>query len=602
MMNLNQPTLVQFENIRKQNNYIPPEKSNSFYKIGDGYINLLCKRSNPEDCRFELFTKQGNINTGQGDFNISGDIIDYLSPYENLTVIKNTKLSITDILAISRGKVDVHGDLELTPPAQIIIKDNGSMTVYTDGSLVINESTNIIVEPGSSLTIYGSIDVHISKVDSILNVKGITIDSSAVMNVDGINMPGRSYSLTDYYTELSDKIINHYTQGEKNFSDYRIGYTWTSGDMTIRSQIIKMSLLWGECILGDFKFSVLGIPKENISNLQMINELHICTNTTLYITEEYNNSRYIHPELYIGIIIGNNKVPGKCIIDGKLIVDGSNSLVTIDRGGSIYINEEGELYLKNGGSIRSTYNNDDKVLFINGKLVIEYIEQLNTFTKDNIVFGEKGKVIILNPSTEERRLLFTTPLGIHDSDLYKMFEDNINHIEYHISKNCGIGIDKYYKFYSREMTNWYGGMRIEKAIYEGLIVWHDGAFIELNNDIIPWVNIRCSLLHASRIFKSSGSFDIDNLQEVVDRLKYAGCGNIVFRFVEDGKFSEITMVLEDIHMENVLNHPLSGKYTLSTDNDGQLFLRNKVTCSKANIVNEKSVVYNINDKKIEFSL
>ena len=36
--------------------------------------------------------------------------------------------------------------------------------------------------------IYGNIDVHLSEVDSILNVYGITIDSAAVMNVNGINL------------------------------------------------------------------------------------------------------------------------------------------------------------------------------------------------------------------------------------------------------------------------------------------------------------------------------------------------------------------------------------------------------------------------------
>ncbi len=600
-MNLNQPTLMQFENIRKQNKFIPPEKSNSFYNIGNGMINLFCKRSDPEDCRFDLFTKEGHIYTGVGNFIISGDIQDSDHPYENLTIIENTKLSINHMLTISKGNMEIHGAIELTPPAQLIIKDEAHVTIYTDGSLVINESTNIIVEPGSSLVIYGSIDVHISRVDSILNVKGITIDSASVMNVEGINLPNRPYSLTDYNSTLMEKIINAYTQSEKNFNDCRIGYTWTAGDREIKSQIIRLSVLWGSTILGDFKLSILGIPKENIPNLQMISDLHICKNTKLYLTEDYKNSKYLHPELYIGIVIGNNETPGRCDIDGELIADGKNACITVDRGASIHIHESGILSLKHDSIMRSTHNEKDQVLFIDGTLIIESIDQICTFTKENIVFGEKGKVIILNPDPGEPKILFHTPNGIHNSDLYKLFEDTIQHIEFHISNNTGIAIDQYYKFYGREMTNWYGGMRIEKAIHEGLLVWHDGGFIELNHEIIPWVNKECTLLHASRIFKTFGSFDKDRLQDAVNRLRYAGSGNIIFRFIDKDHIHEITLVLDDIHMKNVLNHPLSGMYTLFTDNDGKLFLKNKVTnMNDENIVHQNSTSYNIDSKKIEF--
>ena len=80
-MNLNQPTLVQFENIRKLSNTIPPEGSNSFYVIGRGRINLATLRANPEDPRFDITIQQGNVHTGDGNFLISGDNHNPETPY-----------------------------------------------------------------------------------------------------------------------------------------------------------------------------------------------------------------------------------------------------------------------------------------------------------------------------------------------------------------------------------------------------------------------------------------------------------------------------------------------------------------------------------------
>lgn len=601
-MNLDQPTLIQFETNRKQNNFIPPAGSNSFYNIGSGRINLLTKNDDTKNYQFDISTNSGQIYTGIGNYIISRNV--NTSPYNKLTVIANTKLSVNSMLTVDNGELEIHGDIELMEHSHFIIKNNSIVTLYIDSAFVINNNTEIIVENGSSLIIYGRIDAHISTVDSILNVKGITIDSAAVMNISGMDLLGeRPFSLTDYDTFLRNKIINVYTQGEKNFSYGRIGYTWTGGNPSDHSQIIRMSVLWGEAILGDFKLSILGIPSKIIPNLQMTSELHIYKNTTLYIKENYQDKRYMRPELYLGIVIGNNDTPAKCIVDGTIICEGNNSTITIDRGSSMYINEGGKLYLKDNAIMRSTYNDNNPVLFINGELIIDTIEQINSFNRDNIIIGDKGKVTILNPDTGEKKLLWTTPDGIETTDLYRLFKNRINHIEYHISNNNGIGIDRYYEFYAREMTNWYGGMRIEKAIHEGLIVWHDGGFIELYHDIIPWVNKDCTLLHASHIFKTFGSYDKDKLQDAVDRLRYAGCGNILFRFIDGEYIKEVTLVLEDINMINIVKDHTNDMYILTTDNDGKLFIKNNVSnTTVSNIINKNSLSLDIIDNKINFQL
>lgn len=603
-MDLNQSSLVLFENERKKYNFIPPEGSNSFYNIGTGIINLECKRSNQDYYRFNLFTHNGTIYTGPGNFIISGDINNNEFPYENFTIIPNTVLCVNHILTISKGVLEVHGKLELMPGSQLIVKDKGQIIFYSDSDFIISNDTTINVAPESNIYIYGNINVHLSRVDSILNVYGIDIDSSAIMNVDGINLQNRPCSLTDYDSDLRNMIINKYTQGEINYDDGRIGYTWLGGSPNDRSQILRMSLLWGQAVLGDFKFSVLGMPETIMSDSQIISELLIKKNTTLYITENYKEFRYIKPDLYLGLIIGNNKRPATCIVEGNIIVDGINSMITIDRGARLYIRSGATIQLKNDSVMRSTYNDENTpVLFIDGTLIIDDIKQINMFHKNNIIFGETGKIIILNPDNGKRRILWSTPIDIENTDLYRLFKDNIDHIEYHIQNNTGIGIDAYFEFYARDFTSWYGGRRIEKAIHDGILVWHDGGFIELYNNITPWVNEKCSLLHASRLFKSFASYDEERLQEVVDRLKYAGCGNILFRFVNSGKVGEVMMTLDGIHMKNVLSNSIKNLYSLNTDNEGELFLRNKISNTTVkNIINNNSKIFEIVDNHIEFEL
>lgn len=604
-MNLNQSSLVLFENERKKYNFIPIKGSNSFYSIGDGKINLECKDDDVDNINFNLFTykSNGTIYTGPGNFIISGNDKDIENPYKTFMVIPNTKVAVNHIITIS-GIMEIHGTLELLPGSQLIVRDKGKIIFYPDSKFIINNDTTIDVGPESKIDIYGSIDVHLSRVDSILNVYGITIDSAAVMNVTGIDLHNRPYSLTDYDSDLRDRVINIHTQGETNYSDGRIGYTWTGGSPKEGSQIIKMILLWGNAVLGDFKFSVLGIPDRSIPNLQIISELLIKKNTTLYITENYKDSRFIKPDLYLGLIIDNTKRSAVCIVEGNIIVDGINSMITIDRGARLYIRPGGVVQLKNNSMIRSTYNDSNTpVLFIDGTLIIDDISQISMFHKGNIVFGESGKVIILNPDNGEKRILWSTPAGIEGTDLYRLFKDRIDHVEYHIQNNTGIGIDKYFEFYARDFTNWYGGRRIEKAIHDGIIVWHNGAFIELYNDITPWVSEKCTLLDASKLFKSYASYDMERLQEVVNRLKYAGFGNILFRFINSGKIREVYMVLDDASIKSVVNNLNRNSYIINTNNDGELFMRNKLSnATVENIINDNSKVIEIVNDSAEFEL
>ena len=185
-----------------------------------------------------------------------------------------------------------------------------------------------------------------------------------------------------------------------------------------------------------------------------------------------------------------------------------------------------------------------------------------------------------------------------------MFENRLNHIEYHIQSNTGIGIDEYYEFYARDMTDWYSGMRIEKAIHEGMIKWHKNGFIELNQSVTPWVDELSSLLHAARIFKSYGSYDGDKLQEVVNRLRYAGASDIVFRFIHGDTHHDVPLVLDDCTMYSVVNKPMTTHYILNVqNNDGELYLRNKVpNTNDSTIIQYTSRIVPVNVGDNEFTV
>lgn len=602
-MNLNQDTLVLFEAERKANEYVPPAESNSFYTIGDGQIMLYTVRDDDSDYRFDIYTNSGTVHVGEGEFAIAGDIVSTYLPYRDMTVITGTELVIDDTLKVSKGTMTVYGTVEIPEDGRLTLLNGGSVTFALESELTLEEGGRITINSGCSLTIYGTINIPLSYVDTFMEIDGLTIDSAAVMNVTGMDSMGsRIYSLTDYYTDLSNQVIKSNTQGEKNFTTGRIGYKWTDGNSLHQSQSIQISTLYGESILGDFKLSILGYTSTEITNYQLITNLIIESDTTLYVADDFYGYSYVNPELYIGRIVGNCKTTGLVEVYGTLIVSGSSSMITLDRGGQLIIEEGAEVYLQNGSIMRSTYN-EDAVLYINGTLTIDTIDQIDTFVYDNIVFGDNGKLAILNPDTGAKQLLWTTPNGIKESKLYELFEDRIEKVEYHINANNGIGVDEYYEYYNREFTDWYGGRRIEQAIHEGLLVWHDGGFIELYSDVTPWVNKNCTLLQASRIFKTFGTYDYQKLQELVNHLQYAGSGNILFRFIDGNDVAEVTLVLDAIHMTNIYNHPLTGTYVLSTDNSGELFLKNNLsTVTPENIIVKEATVISVEDTEASFPL
>lgn len=577
-MNLNQKTLILFEQERSSYSFYPPNQSDSFYNIDQSMIDLFCFEDNGI-YKFKLTGLNGEINVGDGEFIINDSL------YTAMDIKKDAILIINNKLIIDNAEVHIYGTLKMDEHTMFILRNNAKVIFEPDSKFIIKKQCKLLIDESSRIDVYGSMDIYVDLMDTITTMNNLYIDSAAVVKPTDIDLGDREFSLTDYDLYLREKVINMYTQGEYNVTNGRIGYTWKGGSVYTGSQQLELSVLYGSVILGDFKLQVLGKQANEIPNLQIIRSLHVCKDTTLYIAGQYDGFTYLRPELYLGVIIGNVDKPASALVDGTIIVDGDQSLITIDRLSKLTISESGTIYLRNGATMRSTNNEGQTVLYINGTLVIDSIDQIKTFDASNIQFGRNGKVIVLNPASEHT-LLFSTPNGKYNTDLYRIFENTIDHIEYHISHNTGIKIDQYYEYYSRDLIDWFGNRRIEQAIYDGILVWEDGAFIELDESIIPWATIDGTLYQATRLFKSFASRDIERIKDVADRLKYAGAGNITFRFISGDVYKDILFDLEGIKISTITNTPASNEYNVTVDNTGNLFMKNRVAdVSENDIIN-----------------
>ena len=72
------------------------------------------------------------------------------------------------------------------------------------------------------MNLYGTINIHIDKIETILNQSNIYIDPTTVINIIGINNSNREYSLQDYIKEIHSKVVNINRTQEKNFNNSRV--------------------------------------------------------------------------------------------------------------------------------------------------------------------------------------------------------------------------------------------------------------------------------------------------------------------------------------------------------------------------------------------
>ena len=79
---------------------------------------------------------------------------------------------------------------------------------------------------------------------------------------------------------------------------------------------------------------------------------------------------------------------------------------------------------------------------------------------------------------------------------------------------------------------------------EKYLVLEDDVYIEFRKEDIPWIGLNSNLYHLTKIFISEGDSDKDKLQSIIDHFKFAGFGDIVFKFSELDSTKEIRVSLK----------------------------------------------------------
>lgn len=544
---------------------IPIAGSDNFYKVSAGEIDLYSIRDYQDDYRFDIYLIKGVIDTG-ASFSISGETDNTYLPYRNMIIKRNVALNITS-LDISRGSLISNGQIIIKQGKSINISA-GKVIIEEFGSIIINENSMIYTSNGGVMEVKGNLIIHKSKVDYIMNHKGIEIKPGAIVKIFGSDEE-RPYSLSKFCNSLSDPSLDLFS-GDLNINGNILRYTCNSLDENVRS--LNVFVREGSISLGDFRQSIIGIPdKDNIPVTNFITSLEIMEDASLFIGDDLNDWKY--SVLYIGSNENYIK-PASCTINGKVVVDGKDSKLQIYGNGLIRISEGASLILQNNSTLERFTLTEDTIhspsTYIDGTIIIDSMDQLVGFTADDFQFGANGKIIVYNSSGD--KYVLSIPQGIAESKLMSLFSNNLEHIEFYIPSGKGILIDKYFGSYGTEMRYWYGNYRLEKAIKNKLIIWDDGAFIELNNNIIPWVNENTSLLALKNLFVTEGNTDKEKVQSIVDNFTYAGGGDIVFKFVTNNQEKNIELNLHRPKMTSSYYDKKEDVYIITTDVNGKLFL------------------------------
>ena len=596
---IKQKTLIDFEHVRAGykligDNWImpvdpitiiPPQSSNSFYDIGNGSVDIYSISDNPNNYKLGISIHSGIINTGIGSFQVDGNDDITFSHYKYMNIKENSELIINNNLTLIRATITNYGTLSIDSLASLILRDGSIFNSSNNSVININKESFIFIDEKSQLNLYGTINIHIDKIETILNQSNIYIDPTTVINIIGINNSNREYSLQDYIKEIHSKVVNINTTQEKNFNNSRVVCKWTDGTPINNSHSINIYCESGKIISGDLKVSFLGLNETLNQSMKTLSNLIINENATLIVSEDYNNNHWYYPSLYIGVYIDNNKVPAKAIINGTLLVDGSNSSILLDRNGSMIIN--GTVKLSNKAKLKVT-NSDQNILTINGTLIIDTLDQLVDFNKDHIQFGSKGKLVILNPSTNIDQVILEIPNGIKSSKLYELFEDRLEHIEFHITEKTGIKIDTYLNNYPLEMKHWYSNYSLSDAIKNSLIIWEDNGFIELNHEIIKWINFSSNLSDLTKLFISSGLNYREELQSIVDKFVEAKSGDIRFKFIEGNLKKEIILHIHIPEIKSAYYDRYNNDYVIQVSDQAYLFISNNINKLKGSKIVEQA--------------
>lgn len=542
----------------------------SFYEDDEHTcVRMLCTEEDPR--HYEAFHYQGTLHTGTVS----------IGPDHIITKLDSTRVNagiVVDGMVEVSGEVSIYGWLEIQDDYRIHVLPSGKVHLYQNSTFHLPQFHQIKVEDGGEFVIHGTITIDVSQVIDFKKVKNLTFDTCAVWDVRNLHIEGRSFSFTDYIKELSEKSIAADTIGSHDTQDgAEMGYVGVTPHDIHHDQIVRLYARSGTTVLGDFALSILGYPKHDIGNKTIISSLVVNRGASLHITDAFTptpdspSQMFLYPEMYIGAHYENSLTPGFLDVCGELIVSGRDAKIVLDNGGGMMIAKETNVYLRNHARIQVN-NTTAPVLLIEGTLTIDTIDQLVGFQPENIRFGEKGLLVILNttPGT-----LFSISKK-ETMEEYRLFGSRLEHVKYHIPSDCGINVDEYHEYYYRDMTDWWSKLSLEEAIQEGLIIWHPGAYINLDINTIPWAET-ADLNRIAHLFRAEVTEEEHWLQAVVNRFVRSGVSDVRFRISDGSKvLQEMTLKLSEPKVVSIYGTGTPDLYRIEVEGGGDLFMRNRI--------------------------
>nr|DAN39846.1 MAG TPA: hypothetical protein [Caudoviricetes sp.] len=590
-------TLYDLLNKYKEKIHNQPKDSDAFYTMANG-ARIRIHRLNTEETKCTIAIGTGIVETGETIYMDNDNIL------MGLTIYPKATLKITKQLLLNHGcSIECNGGLIIEKRARLYLRGNKSNVVASNTSTVtIDNSSDVIVNEGSLCEIFGSINIDVSRLKVLKNNPRFILADGIDLQITNIPELKDVYTLNNYLKSIHEESLTPDSIGEKVFNDGKsvIGYSYAYGDYDANYWGCDIQLFKGDIILGNFHslfYGSVGTTLEKhergkeYKDCHYFRNLRIDKSATLHIVDKVKDADTYMPGLYIGYSSKENTpidLHAKCTVFGKVICSGNDSIVILDHG-MIVIEEDAEMYFYNHSTFKLRNNG---ILQINGTLRIDSIDRMVGFNPDAIVFGKNGRLIIENTDHDKDFVWLETPIGFKSHKIHTLITgDTIQHLTVKFNQYTGIKLDRYTKYFGRDVSNWFFGKRFEECIAEGIFEWDHG-FIELDYTIFEWLTHESNLKDVGILFNTSASYDVDRLQEFVSSIHaFDNINCIIFKFVSRKQIKRIPLYLKNINIRHFYYNGMNDRYILRTSNDGMLYLTNSEDVDVVKDYKQKEIIY-----------
>lgn len=541
-------SLTDFEQRRSLSKYIPREGEN--VRIGRAMMSFSEVRSGEiEEDKIQtnasIILMYENIKLGdEGSFKIGCDPDDEFI-YKNMYIASMATLICNNsILKISTdGTCNVYGKIEFGPKSVLhLYGDNGSIRIgrgISHGIITFNKGSEIwgdlVHENMTKLYIDSALVTDVDMLKTIVISPNIIVDKTAVVKItDGDQF--RPVTVNDILFEIctitDPVLLKSYLMDRIVNVNCRYGIK-VDKTTDIGGFAITVNLKEGRFISGDLDLAIFKLQDGTLSNRRILDRLVIEENAALVCQfSSADGNEYYHPRMIVGDLVDDANQSTTADRGGEFIIKGRyecNAPLRIDDG---YVNlcENGTMIVGETGYI--VLNAETSRFDINGTLVLRSLDQIefaDGAAAACINVGEHAKIIVTNEDAKLGTILHRIGSNGSNTLARNLFHQNPGCVEYNIPTGAGIqfGIDvdpSKLPF----LKDWYNDDTLIHAIAKGEIVWHDDAFIEMPRNCMSGGIQMIDLI--SSMFRTTGHTNSEKIQEVANAFRYAGAGNVTFRF------------------------------------------------------------------------